>query len=58
MPAFGAPAGGLPNAGDAAAGGEDPDPAVRLTQLTQLRDAGTISPAEFEEHKRRILSDI
>jgi hypothetical protein len=37
---------------------DDPDPAIRLTKLAQLRDAGTISAAEFEEHKRRILSDI
>lgn len=48
---------GMPNAA-AHPGGEDPDPAVRLTKLAQLRDAGAISPAEFEEHKRRILSDI
>lgn len=38
--------------------GGDPDPSVRLTKLTELRKAGTISDAEFEEHKRRILSDI
>lgn len=51
MAAMPHPAAGLP-------GGNDPDPAVRLTKLAALRDAGAITVAEFEEHKRRILSDI
>ncbi|MDQ3735169.1 MAG: SHOCT domain-containing protein [Actinomycetota bacterium] len=49
---------GAPNVGAGVPGDDDPDPAVRLTKLAQLRDAGTITSAEFEEHKRRILSDI
>ena len=47
-----------PNVATQAPGGEDPDPSVRLTQLAALRDSGKITAAEFEEHKRRILSDI
>lgn len=34
------------------------DPSVRLTQLAALRDSGKITAAEFEEHKKRILTDI
>lgn len=37
---------------------EDPDPVARLAKLAALRDAGTITPAEFEQHRLRILSDI
>ena len=49
---------GMPNSFPPAPGVEALDPAVRLTKLAQLRDAGAITSAEFEEHKRRILSDI
>ncbi len=57
-PTVGPSPAGMPNPGNASPNGDDPDPAVRLTKLAQLRDAGTITAAEFEEHKRRILSDI
>lgn len=50
--------GSAPVAAPSPPGGDDPDPSVRLTQLAALRDSGTITAAEFEEHKRRILSDI
>jgi hypothetical protein len=39
----------------AAAGGE---PVERMTKLKQLRDAGLISPAEFETNKKRILEQL
>lgn len=34
------------------------DPWARLTKLHAMRNDGTITEAEFEEHKRRILSEI
>ncbi|MGI8723596.1 MAG: SHOCT domain-containing protein [Geodermatophilaceae bacterium] len=58
MPTPVAPTTGLPNSAAGVPGGDDPDPAVRLNKLAALRDAGTITPAEFEQHRLRILSDI
>ncbi len=58
MPTSGASTTGLPNAAAGVPGAEEPDPAVRLRELAALRDAGTITPAEFEQHRLRILSDI
>jgi Short C-terminal domain len=35
-----------------------PDPLHRLKELTELRDAGTITPAEFDTQKAKILADL
>ena len=32
------------------------DPLERLKELTQLRDAGALTPAEFEAQKAKILA--
>jgi len=37
--------------------GEHRDPAERLEILTKLRDAGALSPAEFEQAKAKILEE-
>lgn len=34
------------------------DPWARLTKLHALRNEGAITEADFQEHKRRILSDL
>jgi hypothetical protein len=34
------------------------DPLERLMELAELRDAGVITPAEFETQKTNILGDI
>ena len=39
------------------AAGSGPSTADELTKLASLRDAGTITPAEFEAQKARILAD-
>jgi Short C-terminal domain len=46
-----------PQAPGAAAAGAD-DPVEKLSKLTQMRDAGLITPAEFETKKAEILSEM
>ena len=39
-------------------GAGDQDPLLRLQRLRELLDAGTLSPAEFELAKRKILNEM
>ncbi len=51
--------GQVPPPGAATGGPTDAqDPIVRLQKLRELLDAGTLSPAEFEQAKAKILSEM